>query len=492
MAQTPASFTAEFFSRRTTQSHRRVTAALLAAACGLTLASALLSAPPASGPSPGELADKPDPCTAPTSPGQGVTPDDTDTHPQPGGGIVHTPPEPSTCSLNWQNFYDGIIYAPPEVAPEPRTAFNEIANGKLILPPVGSVSFAAEMSVPVAANFNSNQPVCSGTSKPGDSPQGVNWFQTSRPEMVVQYAVDEMTKDADDRVYVLTGANAWLDLKRFDDDSDTFVGVNGTTGVMVHTDRSTSEFDTYEYHGRGGEIYTFIGGDFDDSDNAGAKWQLWKIENADGESAALYTSDTQGTVTKASALGAFESASGLLTPRATTMFDSAGRKYAYTYTTINGTRRLESVEVTEHVGMSDVLRGEVEYGYYSSTDSGKGLDGYLKTATVTTVLSPSNSTEVPNTSTLPVLHRRDVQLLDEPGSPGPAQALARRGGVPAVRAGLWWLAHGRERHRRAAGVLRRLDGDLRRRRQDLDDPIQWRVRVRRRFPRRGVRVLLRR
>jgi len=208
-----------------------------------------------------------------------------------------------------------------------------------------------------------------------DGYQGKNWFQSSQPEIVFH---DDATGPEEDLVFLVYGADRYVEFKRTGSASSTFVGVNGASGVFVYSSGSP---DTYELTDQHGVEYTFFGFNTADADHGG---QLWKVVDLAGNSAYV------GSTSSASAaISAGYDSDG----RITLAVDSAGREYAYSYSssTIGGAKRLETVVVTA----SSVEVGRVAYGYYpDSPSSTEGEPGDLRTVTVTRPLTDSGVNDV--------------------------------------------------------------------------------------------------
>ncbi|HLP85567.1 MAG TPA: hypothetical protein VK157_14555, partial [Phycisphaerales bacterium] len=219
--------------------------------------------------------------------------------------------------------------------------------------------------------------------------QGKNWFQDSRPELV-----RGTNATSNDMLYMVVGANRVMEFQRVGTSTTVFAGVNGTLATAKVTTDGSGNPGTIEIRDLSGFVWTFF--DFD-GDAQGAQGQLWKVTNADGNGTTAYV----GTSSSMSdALAAFEQDSGVRTARVTTFIDSSDRRFAYTYTTAGGAKRLTSVVASiktggtwaSPTGLSEV--GRVEYEYYDGvTDTGNGNAGDLKWATVTMPLSTGSSLE---------------------------------------------------------------------------------------------------
>ncbi len=359
------------------------------------------------------------PCEIPKSPGQGVSPQ-RDYEPACAGatGTCIIPSfdgggagcggglSPYICC----GMCDMRVYVePPEsTGPSPTLA----PDGIVPVPHDWDTDpLPAVQPVMCGSSFNGQQqePACAGATAAATNSngiQGYNWFQDSRPELSVQAVVGALPGEPD-RAYIYTSASGLLSFERQSGSSETFIGVNANSGAVVHHAReSGAEVDTYEYRNRQGQTFTFFGSDVSSSTYAGVAGQLWKVSNATGGSGSsmAYASTTQGTTTMTAAIAAFEQdGSGHRTPRVQTLFDSAGRKFTYMYTTgessptIGGAVRLRSIEVTVLSGSTWTPVTKAEYAYYTTaTTVGSpavtiGLAGDLKSITTTTYLSGGTS-----------------------------------------------------------------------------------------------------
>jgi hypothetical protein len=119
-----------------------------------------------------------------------------------------------------------------------------------------------------------------GSLYTSDGYQGKDWMQTSQPELV-RY---EGATDAEDMLYIVYGADRYLEFKRVDGTSSYYKGKNGTAGVIKRTagvDNVNPTPDTpekYEYIDQNGTVTTFFGSDY----AAQAAYQIWKIEDSAG------------------------------------------------------------------------------------------------------------------------------------------------------------------------------------------------------------------
>ncbi|MGD9789023.1 MAG: hypothetical protein AB7Q00_07955 [Phycisphaerales bacterium] len=221
--------------------------------------------------------------------------------------------------------------------------------------------------------------------------QGKNWFQTSTPEILLYDAdSDSGTREAEDVLYIVYGADRYIELVRTDDNVDTFRARNGAAGVAVFATNSTNEPETYTYtDGRGLQI-TFLGFD---PDAGSATGQFWKMTDPAGNTAYVGSST----------LSSSTATTGYSSGRITTVYDSADRRYSYTYSTIDGKARLTQVVAetksggtwASPTGVAEVDR--VDYAYYQTGDNTYGDNGNLKLITVTTPLSDTSLSSVRKT-----------------------------------------------------------------------------------------------
>lgn len=215
--------------------------------------------------------------------------------------------------------------------------------------------------------------------------QGLNWHQFSQPELVFS------TEGAQDEyIYIVYGADRFLEFKLVDGSSTVYRGVNGTAGAIVEDTFNrappyNTDHDTLTYWDQHGTRTVFY--DPRDSDNNflfsgnpatfhDARGQIASITDADGNTASvtLFGYDEDGKLLEA--------------------FDTAGRRYDYTYSTVSGgglsAELLTKVEVFQDYNNDNTWEttgSKVEYEYYSSTVLGKGIFGNLKEARVFTPLS---------------------------------------------------------------------------------------------------------
>jgi RHS repeat-associated protein len=233
----------------------------------------------------------------------------------------------------------------------------------------------------VGRTYNGVQ-VNGGSHRDSNGPQGLNWFQMSQPEIVF---VNGAT-DADDAVYILYGADRYIEFQRADLTSTVFKAKNGAAGLVQYASGSP---DTYTYTDQHGNQTVFFGGN---TSSGRADWQIWKMTDAAGNTA--YVGDASSASTAASSGYNADQTIAVAYDAATTA-GGGGHRYTYTYTTIDSVSRLTRVKAEVKTGgtwsspTSTVEVGKVEYAYYQTGDNTYGDNGNLKLVTVTTPLTDS-------------------------------------------------------------------------------------------------------
>jgi len=230
--------------------------------------------------------------------------------------------------------------------------------------------------------FNGRQLDSSDASFDSNGYQGLNWSQLSQPEIVFHDDAD----DEEDMIYLVTSAGSFVEFVRLNESSLTFKGRNGAVGAFVFTAGSDGQPDLWTYTGQHGGKMVFFGFDA----NAGAaKGQLWKLIDPAGNTAVVGS-----TSSGSAAISAGYDGSG----RITTAFDTANRRYSYTYSgsAIGGAVRLTQVlceRLTSGTWASSPVTATVAtvaYTYYQSGGTTYGDEGNLKQVTVTVPSSVSS------------------------------------------------------------------------------------------------------
>ena len=143
---------------------------------------------------------------------------------------------------------------------------------------------------PIGRSYNARQEDSGGAYRNSDGPQGKNWFQDSRPEIAL-YQVNGSggAGHADDVLYLIYRADAFIEFKRVSASSKTFKATNGAAGSFVGEVGSPS---TYTFTDMGGVRYVFFG--FDTA-KTGANGQLWKIIDNNDDVAYVGDATTAST-----------------------------------------------------------------------------------------------------------------------------------------------------------------------------------------------------
>ncbi|MCC6285056.1 MAG: hypothetical protein IT439_07095 [Phycisphaerales bacterium] len=293
------------------------------------------------------------------------------------------------------------------------------------------LTLPAQVPWVVGRTFNARQETITPSHLDSDGYQGRNWFQISQPEIRL-YDADSnpATKQAADLVYLVYGADRYVEFKRTAEDADTFRGVNGAAGVFKYVAGSP---DTYVYHDQNSSRTYFFGGNAveeAEGDEFDASWQLWKFVDAAENTAYVGHATTAST-----AITTGYNADGTIA-RA---FDSSERRYCYAYDSIDGATRLTQVIAEIEDGESgwgdcgtETLVGKVEYAYYQTGDTTHGGSGNLKLVTITTPLS-----DPVNVLTRRQYYRYYTGSYHATNNPGHANTIKMMLGYEGVRRADW-------------------------------------------------------
>ncbi len=217
--------------------------------------------------------------------------------------------------------------------------------------------------------------------------QGKNWFQSSQPELVFEDSQD----DAEDMIYLIYGADRFIAFNRADVEgtpsTTTFKAVNGAAGaILLHT---FDDIDLATYYDQNGKRYDFFWfGDADTDDDI--EGSIWRIMDPTIEVDPYDTGDrlvtTDGNVAYVgdvgnpnTALSSYDATIGAIT----TAYDSAGRRFTYTFT--SGMLTQVKAEINSG-GWTEV--GKVDYSYYIAADAHGEADD-LELVTITMPLTDS-------------------------------------------------------------------------------------------------------
>src|SRR5262245_24570787 len=190
--------------------------------------------------------------------------------------------------------------------------------------------FDVDLSLPakgipwvVGRSFNARQVDSAGTHLDSGGYQGKNWLQTSNPELVLYDADGNTgTKQAGDFIYLVYGADRYLEFKRTADNKENFRGTNGCAGVIQHVADASSEPGTYMYVDQvGNEVFFFDNEPFGSADAGSAALQLWKIVDPAGNVAYMGDPTTASTAISR----------GYTSGKPLVAIDASDRRYSYTY-----------------------------------------------------------------------------------------------------------------------------------------------------------------
>lgn len=269
---------------------------------------------------------------------------------------------PSTTRLGEVNLLTGA-YSPTEI--------------DLALPAPGN------SAVVIGRTFNGRQETSAPAHRDSNGVMGYNWHQLAMPELVF-FTGATADKDV---VYIVYGADRYIELQRTGENHSTFRAVNGAAGIVRFASGSSTEEQTfpstYTYYDQAGNTTVFIGGD-----GGAAAWQFWKRTDPAGNSVYVGSSS----------LGALPLA-GYTSGKIEQLFDGADRRYCFSYSTVGGVSRLSQVLCETDAGggwggcgtETEVAR--VTYDYYTADGDDHGMAGDLKLVTVTTPLTDSGITD---------------------------------------------------------------------------------------------------
>ncbi|MCC6244764.1 MAG: hypothetical protein IT353_18100, partial [Gemmatimonadaceae bacterium] len=268
----------------------------------------------------------------------------------------------------------------------------------------------------IGRTFNAAQK--NGSShRDSDGYQGKNWFQSSNPEL----SFYDTTGTADDAVYLVYGADRYVEYKRSAADANVFVGTNGAAGAIRYVAGTSGEPDIWTLTDGAGNKAVFFGGN---TASGAADWQLWKLQDVAGNVAYIGDATTASTAVT----------SGYSGKRPQLAYDAAGRRYTYTYTTIDSVQRLTQVKAETKTGgtwaspTGTATVAQVDYAYYTGSDA-NGDNGNLKTVTTTTPQSDASVTLTSKT-----YYRYYTGTYNSSTNPGQANGLKLILGADGTRA----------------------------------------------------------
>jgi len=204
----------------------------------------------------------------------------------------------------------------------------------------------------IGRSYNGMQKDSGGSHLDSNGYQGRNWFQMSQPEIVL-YDDATNTKDV---IYLVYGADRFLEFNRTGTSSNEYKGKNGAAGVVQFASGGVSEPDTFTYTDSVGNQFVFFGFDADASTAAG---QFWKAVDPAGNTAFVGDATTGSTAIS----------SGYSSGKILKAYDTSDRRYTYTYTTIDSVSRLTQVKAeTKTSGTWASPSGVAEVGKVDSAN----------------------------------------------------------------------------------------------------------------------------
>jgi YD repeat-containing protein len=223
------------------------------------------------------------------------------------------------------------------------------------------------LPVVIGRTYNGVQEDGAGGYASFEGYQGFNWTQVAQPQIsFVPGATDDL-----DVIYLIYGNDRFVEFKRIGSGATEFKGKNGAAGVIQYTAGGGGVPELYTYYDQRGDQIVFFGFDGPSAHGAG---HLWKMVDPAGNTAYVENSSTAATA----ASNGYD-----ISDRMKNIYDASGRKYLFTYNSFGTAFRLQKVEAQILVSGSYTTIAQVEYDYYTSTDTGKGREGDLRLVTIT-------------------------------------------------------------------------------------------------------------
>lgn len=246
----------------------------------------------------------------------------------------------------------------------------------------------------IGRTYNGQQYDHTKAWRASNGPQGRNWFQSSMPELIQVEAdgsAPDASKEADDLIYLIYGADRFVEFVRSAASSDYFKATNGANALLQFVDGGqlggVDQADVLELTDAKGLKFTFWDTRDEHSLTGAASGQLWKID-LNGVATAYVGHETDKSI----ALSSSHADRGYETSGAIRRaVDSAGRVYSYGYTSgrltsvsvDDGSGEICRVDYTYNNGNLELVERNVDlsqagitsstYQYYRYTDSTSGL-----------------------------------------------------------------------------------------------------------------------
>jgi len=210
----------------------------------------------------------------------------------------------------------------------------------------------------VGRTYNTAQLTSGGAATDSNGYQGYNWFQTSQPEILL-FNGSSADKDV---LYLIYGADRFVEFQRQNSTSNQFKGKNGAAGCL---DYATGSPQVYTYTDQIGNQWAFFG--FNTTSNI-CNGQFWKVTDPAGNVTFVGDASTASTAITNGYNG---------DGRITTAYDASDRRFTYTYSgsAIGGTKRLTQVKAETKTGgtwasspTGVATAVQVDYDYHDGTD----------------------------------------------------------------------------------------------------------------------------
>ncbi|MCC7014855.1 MAG: hypothetical protein IT454_19995 [Planctomycetes bacterium] len=277
------------------------------------------------------------------------------------------------------------------------------------------LAFPADVPWRIGRSFGARQ-THSGAQYDSDGPAGRNWHASSMPEIVLYDDAD----NSKDVLYLVLGADRYVEYQRKGSSSSEFKGKNGAAGLFLEVSGSPTIYRLLDQRGWTFEFFGFNTG------VAGADGLLWRSINPNSDKAYVGDATTASTAVT----------NGFSGGHLVYAFDSSDRRYTYSWNS-DSTPHISQVKVetktggtwfSSPTGVTEV--GKVDYTYYG--DESFGDPGDLKTAKVTLPLTDSGISDIRTT-----YYRYWEGTFDTTTNPGHPHALKLVVGAEGTRKYDW-------------------------------------------------------
>ena len=188
-------------------------------------------------------------------------------------------------------------------------------TGTFVISDVDLALPAPGFSWVIGRSYNCRQKDSGGSYFDSAGYQGKNWSQLSQPEIML-FTGATADKDV---IYLVYGADRFIEFKRFGLSSNQFKAKNGAAGALDFAVGASTEPDTYTFTDQHGNKIVFFAFD---NDSGVAKGQIWKMTDPAGNVAYVGDSTTGSTAIS----NGFDGSGRIIKA-----YDTADRRYTYTY-----------------------------------------------------------------------------------------------------------------------------------------------------------------